>query len=292
MVDRSRFYGTMIVILIVFLGSIVIGYSDYRIFSEKVGKLNANDLSIKSFAVYYGSQVNNTIIRNLNNKSLVILQPDVFSSKNLSLIHSIKIAYIDLGEYDAAFPNLLNNSTVKSIEIGYDYNWSQPIINISSPIWLNYIREEMNYSISIGFNGFLFDDLDVIQEFPQEFNGFINIIKEISSEYRNEILIVNRGFNLIPYIHQYIQGVLYEDFGTFFNFTNFTSGYYSFLNNSQIGNLTNRTDMIKSYGLFVLGLGYSPNPYAFNDPYTRFVEYLGSSLSVPTFVSNVNLTYV
>lgn len=248
--------------------------------------------NISTFAVYYGSELNVSDIEFLNEFNLVILQPDAFSGNNLSLIHSIKIAYIDLGEYDGAFPNFLNNSTVSTIEIGYDYNWSQPIVNVSSPIWINYIREEINYSIALGFNGFLFDDLDVVQEYPQEFNGFIKIIKIISEEYPNEIIIVNRGFELLPYIHYFINGVLYEDFGTYYNFINSSYGYYSFLNYSQIKNLTNRIELIKTYGLFVLGLGYSPHPYSIGDPFTNFVKILGNELNVPTFVSNVNLTYL
>lgn len=292
LVSRLKFYGTIIVVSIILLGTIQIFHIYNVTITGSKGKLNDRSLNVKSFAVYYGSKVNVSIIRSLNNYSIVILQPDVFSQQNLSSIKSIKIAYIDLGEYDAAFPNYLNNSTVSSIEIGYDYNWSQPIINISSRLWVNYIREEINYSIAIGFNGILFDDLDVVQSYPQEFNGFINIIRNISQEYPNEILIVNRGFSLIPFIHHYIQGVLYEDFGTFYNFTSFSNGNYSFLNNSQLNNLTSRIRMIKSYGLFVLGLGYSPNPYSSNDPYTKVVEQLGVDLNVPTYVSNVNLNYI
>lgn len=287
----------VLIVVIVILSSFVLS-GHILIFKNKnkISPLESflyrgEQIKINSFAVYYGSNNNSSVINYLNQFSAVVLQPDSFSRANLSSIRAFKIAYIDLGEFDNQTPpNCTINAS--SIEIGYDFNWSQPIINISSPIWFKYIRCEIKYANSIGFQGILFDDLDVVQDYPFEINGFINIVNAMTIEFPDLVFGVNRGFQLIPYIHRDLGFVLYEDFGTFFNFTNGSLGSYSYLNSSQLGNLSSRVQMLKNYSLAIFGLGYSPNPYKIGDPYTEFVDTLGIRYGVITYLSNVTLSYI
>lgn len=238
--------------------------------------------NVKNFAVYYGSAVNSSIISYLNNFGLDILQPDIFSSSNLSQINSIKIAYIDLGEFDGT---ILGNYSinVSSIAIGYDSDWNQTIVNVSSPIWVKFIMYMVNQSISLGYNGVLFDDLDVVEQFPLELQGFINIITEIRDHFPSIIIGVNRGFDVIPYIYKEINFVMIEDFGSYYDFNNSS---YQYLNSSQISNLTYRTNYFKSLGIKVFGLGYSTQP--FDSMYSYDID-LGLKLQVPVYVSNIML---
>ncbi|MGC9166195.1 MAG: hypothetical protein ACP5GR_00855 [Thermoplasmata archaeon] len=240
------------------------------------------NLNVSNFSVYYGS-VNDSIINYLNKYDLVILQHWAVSSYNLSKIKAIKIAYIDLGEYDnSTYPNCTINLT--GIVIGYDNQWNQPIVNVSSQKWINYTICRVKYDIKLGFNGVMFDDLDVVEEYPWEASGFIKIISLIRQEFKNIYIGINRGFELIKNVSEYINFVLYEDFGTYYNFN---SNGYNFLNFSQLENLSNNINEIKSYGIQVLALGYSPADCNY---YTYFDSYIANKLNVPLYIGNWNLT--
>jgi len=255
-----------------------------HIFKAKTSiPIENNSLYINNFSVYYGSIVNQSIINELNNYSLVILQHWAFTKQELSEIKSIKIAYIDLGEYDnSTYPNCTINLT--GIVIGKDSQWNQTIVNVSSPQWINYTVCRVKYDISMGFNGVMFDDIDVVEQYPWEAQSMIKIISIIHQDFPNLIIGVNRGFELINNIYSYIKFVLYEDFGTFYNFT---SNSYEFLNESEIIHLENLTNEIKSLGLTVLGLGYSPEVCSY---YTYYDYQLGKELDVPVYISNWNLS--
>jgi len=241
-------------------------------------------LNVRNFSVYYGSS-NDSVIKILNNFDMVILQHWAFSKNNLSEIRGIKIAYIDLGEFDnSTYPNCTINLT--GIVIGYDREWNQTIVNVSSPKWVNYTICRVRYDINQGFNGVLFDDLDVVEQYPWEASGMIKIISEIHRDFPGIYIGVNRGFELIKNISGYINFVLYEDFGTYYNFT---SGGYEFMNNSELTNLKNTVDFIKSTGLEVLGLGYAPNEC---DYFDYFDYNLGRDMGIPVYISNVNLSSI
>ena len=242
-----------------------------------------NNLSINNFSVYYGSNLNQSIINELNNYNLVILQHWAATKENLSEIKSIKIAYMDLGEYDnSSYPNCTINLT--GIVIGYDSQWNQTIVNVSSPKWINYTICRVKYDISMGFEGVMFDDIDVVEQYPWETQPMIKIISIIHNDFPNLIIGVNRGFEIVNNISNYIKFVLYEDFGTFYNFT---SNSYEFLNESEIVNVKNLTNEMKSLGLIVLGLGYSPGECSY---YTYYDYKLGKELGIPVYTSNWNLS--
>ena len=272
----------VIIILIIFI-----------LFSETYQNINLDikdnnkifknlSLNVSNFSVYYGS-VNDSIINYLNRFDLVILQHWAVSSYNLSKIKAIKIAYIDLGEYDnSTYPNCTINLT--GIVIGYDNQWNQPIVNVSSQKWINYTICRVKYDLNLGFNGVMFDDLDVVEQYPWEASGFIKIISLVRQEFKNIYIGINRGFELIKNVSKYINFVLYEDFGTYYNFT---SNGYNFLNFSQLENVSNNINEIKSYGIQVLALGYSPAECNY---YTYFDSYIANKLNVPLYISNWNLT--
>jgi len=277
---------TMEVIFIIIL--ITIAFLIYSAISnefyQKTRGINSNSLSnIKNFAVYYGYNINETVLNYLNEFNMVIVQPDAFSVSNLSALNSIKIAYIDLGEYDSSN---LGNFTINNsaIAIGYDSQWNQTIVNVSSNLWNEYILNMVNQSLKLGFNGVLFDDLDVVEQYPWEYNSFVDIISNVSHAFPKAIIGVNRGFELLKSITKYVNFVLYEDFGSLYNFS---TDSYQILNISQRNNLTNSLEMIHSLGMYVLGLGYSalPHDYIYNYD-TELAKYY----NIPIYISNITLS--
>lgn len=274
-----------VIFIIILITTAFLIYSDIsNEFYPKTRGINSNSLSnIKNFAVYYGYNINETILNYLNEFNMVIVQPDAFSISNLSALNSIKIAYIDLGEYDGSN---LGNFTINSstIAIGYDSQWNQTIVNVSSNLWNEYILNMVNQSLKLGFNGVLFDDLDVVEQYPWEYNSFVDIISNVSHAFPNAIIGVNRGFELLKSITKYVNFVLYEDFGSLYNFS---TDSYQILNISQRNNLTNNLEIIHSLGLYVLGLGYSalPHDYIYN-----YDTELSKYYNIPIYISNITLS--
>jgi len=238
---------------------------------------------VKNFAVYYGYNINNTVLNYLNKFNMVIVQPDAFSLSNISSLSPIKIAYIDLGEYDGT---CLGNFTINAskIAIGYDSQWNQTIVNASSDLWNEYILNMVNQSLKLGFNGVLFDDLDVVEQYPWEYNSLVDIISNVSHTFPHLIIGVNRGFEMLKSLTNYVNFVLYEDFGSYYNFS---TDSYQIMNASQIDNLTYNLEMIHSLKMKVFGLGYSlsPNDYIYN-----YDLELGNANNIPVYIGNITLS--
>lgn len=233
----------------------------------------------EDFAVYYGDIVNAQVINYLNRFRLVILEPWAFNSSELAKINGIKIAYIDLGEYDNSSCSCSVN--VSSVTIGYDAMWNQAIVNVSSPVWQKYIICEVRDAIKEGFQGILFDDIDVAEQYPTVSHGIITVLRDVREMYPNAIIGVNRGFVLIQNISPYINFLLYEDYGTMVT----GSGKLAFVQN--LSSIVNMTSLVKHYNITVLALAYAYHP---GDAYYVFSSDLAQKEGVPLYITNWNVT--
>lgn len=230
-----------------------------------------------SFAVYYGC-VNSTVIQELNNFSWVIIDPTQVNSSQLEQIKALKIAYLDLGEL--ANMSLGNLTPPTNVTIGYDQQWDQYIVNISSPAWEKYIESQVSVVMNMGFQGVMFDDVDVVEQYPFTAQGVISVINWTRSHYPHAIIGINRGFAVVSNVSGVINFVLFEDYGT----QVISPEQISFTNSTCV---TEETQILRNYNLTVLALGYANVP---GDMYWKTVKDLASSEGVPSFVSNWNLS--
>ncbi|MBB5253532.1 endo alpha-1,4 polygalactosaminidase [Sulfurisphaera ohwakuensis] len=267
-----------LLLLTLFLVSIISAYIYLKVSNETKPTQSVKVIEPK-FTVYYGC-INSTIIQVLNNFSWVIIDPTQVNSSQLNQIKAVKIAYIDLGEL--ANMSLGNLTPHTNVTIGYDQLWDQYIVNISSPSWQKYIESQVTTVISMGFQGVMFDDVDVVEQYPFVTQGIISIINWTRSHYPNIIIGINRGFSLIENISKMINFVLFEDYGT----QVISPGQISFSNSSFV---IQETKLLKSYNLTVLALGYANYP---GDIYWNTVKSLAASEGVSSFVGNWNLSVI
>ncbi|BFI76763.1 endo alpha-1,4 polygalactosaminidase [Sulfurisphaera ohwakuensis] len=267
-----------LLLLTLFLVSIVSAYIYLKVSNEAKPTQSVKVIEPK-FAVYYGC-INSTIIQVLNNFSWVIIDPTQVNSSQLNQIKAVKIAYIDLGEL--ANMSLGNLTPPTNVTIGYDQLWDQYIVNISSPSWQKYIESQVTTVISMGFQGVMFDDVDVVEQYPFVTQGIISIINWTRSHYPNIIIGINRGFSLVENISKMINFVLFEDYGT-----QVVSPGQIFFSNSSF--VIQETKLLKSYNLTVLALGYANYP---GDIYWNTVKSLAASEGVSSFVGNWNLSVI
>jgi hypothetical protein len=208
---------------------------------------------------------------------LVIIDPTQVNSTSLSQVRATKIAYLDLGEL--ANMSLGSCFLSSNVTLGYDTQWNQSIVNVSSPAWESYIECQVRYVMSTGFQGVMFDDVDVAEQYLQTERGIISVIHWVREEYPNAIMGVNRGFQVLPNVSHLINFVLFEDYGT----RVVSPNNVSFANFTQVENLT---AYVRSYNVTVLAMGYALHPY---DVYYNMVKDLAQEESVPSFVTNWNV---
>ncbi len=269
-------------ILTLILASLILACTYLKIILNHEVKLPATSGTESrgpSFAVYYGS-INSTIIQELNNFSWVIIDPTQINASQLEQIRAVKIAYLDMGEL--ANMSLGNLTPPTNVAIGYDQQWGQYIVNVSSPAWERYVESQVATVMSMGFQGVMFDDVDVVEQYPFTANGVISIINWTRSHYPHALIGINRGFAVVGNVSGMISFVLFEDYGTQVA----SPGEIAFSNSTFVAE---ETQILKGYNLTVLALGYADNP---GDIYWKTVKSLAASEGVPSFVSNWNLSVI
>ncbi|MGC8593936.1 MAG: hypothetical protein ACP5LF_06595 [Nitrososphaeria archaeon] len=238
-----------------------------------------NKGGVFTFAVYYGSAINKKVIDYLNSFNMVILEPWAFNTSELAHIRAIKIAYIDLGEFDNGSSCCKVN--VSAVEIGYDSMWGQPVVNASSPIWQQYIMCEVNSVMKKGFQGVLFDDIDVAEQYPSVSHGIITIIKDVRQLYPAAVIGVNRGFVIFQNVSPYINFIMYEDYGT----QVVGPGQIAFVQNTN--RIYSLTETIRHYNVTLIALAYAQYP---GDVYYSYASYLACAEGVPIYITNWDAT--
>ena len=66
--------------------------------------------------------------------------------------------------------------------------------------------------------GSFLDNLDIVDNYPFMKNCVIKLIRDIRRKYPG-IIVVNRGFTIVEDIAPYVDAVLFEDFGTYYDFS-------------------------------------------------------------------------
>ncbi|AEF96358.1 endo alpha-1,4 polygalactosaminidase [Methanotorris igneus] len=213
-----------------------------------------NKLNIDNFWVYYGS--NN--IEKLSRYDLVIIEPYNYKKEDIQKLKSLNpnikvIAYLSIGEVSKDRPYF---KECQKIIVGKNQNWNSYYINISSPIWQKIILNEVKKFKNMGFDGVFLDTVDSAIYTNQK-KEVIELIKKIRQENSNILIIQNRGFEVVDKTAPYIDGVLFEDFTTYYDFKNKKAYYWkgSDLNwiNAQSEKLKN---LKEKYNLVILTLDY------------------------------------
>ena len=213
-----------------------------------------NNLNINNFWVYYGS--NN--IEKLSKYDLVIIEPYNYKKDDIQKLKSLNpnikvIAYLSIGEVSKSRPYY---NDVKDISIGKNQNWGSYYINIKSPKWHNILLNEITKFKNMGFDGVFLDTVDSAI-YSNQNDETILLIKEIREKNPNLIIIQNRGFEIVDKTAPYINGVLFEDFTTTYDFKHKKAHFWENNDLKWVNNQANNLKYLKDkYGIIVLTLDY------------------------------------
>ncbi|EHP87388.1 endo alpha-1,4 polygalactosaminidase [Methanotorris formicicus] len=246
-----------------------------------------NKLNINNFWVYYGS--NN--IEKLSKYDLVIVEPYNYNKEDIQKLKSLNpnikvIAYLSIGEVDKDRPYF---KECQKIIVGKNQNWKSYYVNVSSPTWQKIMLNEVKKFKDMGFDGVFLDTVDSAIYTNQK-NEVIELVKKIRIENPNIIIIQNRGFEVVDKTAPYIDGFLFEDFTTYYDFENKKAYYWkgSDLNwiNAQSEKLKN---LKEKYGIVVLTLDYVNNDDEMIKNSIKHAEKYGF---IPMITNNINLNSI
>jgi hypothetical protein len=170
--------------------------------------------SLRSVAFFYGSAVP---VEQLARFDAVVLEPDApFDPVANASTGPTWYAYVSVGEVTtdrAYFPSI-----PKQWLAGRNAVWKGAVIDQSAPGWPEFFVERIIAPLwARGYRGFFLDTLDSYQliaktdaERAQQLAGLVASIRAIKARYPDARLILNRGFEILPEVHDAVTAVAFE----------------------------------------------------------------------------------
>lgn len=93
-------------------------------------------------------------------------------------------------------------------------NWKSWFVDAGNPVWQAMILEEAGRILDYGVDGLFMDTLDTVDIANNTIGGMADLVKKLKETYPEAKLVANRGFTVLPYISQYIDGLMFESFNT------------------------------------------------------------------------------
>jgi polysaccharide biosynthesis protein PelA len=179
----------------------------------------------KQWVVYYGSELPASSFRDYD---IVVFDREKHPSiQNLKSEGKVVLGYISVGEAESYRSDY---EQVKATHALLEENPNWPghfAVDVRKPEWTQYLVEEVvPQVIKAGFHGIFVDTLDSVEDLevkdPQKYQGMTvaaaNVIKAIRLHYPNLRIMINRGFNVMPYIAQDVDYLLAEGVLSNYNF--------------------------------------------------------------------------
>lgn len=170
--------------------------------------------SLPSFALYYGKT---PPVELLSAYDAAVIEPDSgFNPRAHPLPHTTWFAYASVGEvlpsrsYYAALP--------KTWLAGHNEAWASRVVDQSQPDWPAwFVDHVIAPQWDKGYRGFFLDTLDSWQlvaktdsDRARQQAGLIAVIRAIKARYPEAKLIFNRGFEILPQVHDLVYAVAFE----------------------------------------------------------------------------------
>lgn len=167
-----------------------------------------------SVAFFYGGQVP---VAALSEFDAVVVEPDSgFDPEAQHGGHTAWFAYVSVGEvtpqrpYYAAMP--------KEWLVGHNAAWESKVVDQDAPGWpAFYVKQVIAPLWRKGYRGFFLDTLDSYQliaktdaDRQRQQAGLVAVIRAIKARYPRAMLMFNRGFEILPQVHELVYAVAFE----------------------------------------------------------------------------------
>jgi hypothetical protein len=167
-----------------------------------------------SFALYYGS---NPPVELLSAYDAAVIEPESgFNPLAHRVPHTTWFAYASVGEVLPSSSYYLD--LPKTWFAGQNQSWGSRIVDQTQPGWpAFYVDHVIKPLWDKGYRGFFLDTLDSWQlvaktdeERARQQAGLVAVIRAIKGRYPDAKLIFNRGFEILPQVHDLVYAVAFE----------------------------------------------------------------------------------
>jgi len=167
-----------------------------------------------SFALYYG---NDPPVELLSAYDIAVIEPDSgFDPRLHALAQTTWLAYASVGEvqpsrsYYTALP--------KAWLAGSNEAWASRVVDQSQPGWPAFFVDHVIAPLwEKGYRGFFLDTLDSYHLYAKtdeartkQQAGLVAVIRAIKARYPDAKLVFNRGFEILPQVHDLAYAVAFE----------------------------------------------------------------------------------
>ncbi|WP_241014961.1 bifunctional glycoside hydrolase 114/ polysaccharide deacetylase family protein [Burkholderia sp. Ac-20379] len=167
-----------------------------------------------SFALYYGKR---PPVELLSAYDAAVIEPDSgFDPRMHPMQHTTWFAYASVGE---VLPSRDYYKDIpKSWFAGSNTTWASRVIDQSQPEWPAFFVDRVIRPLwEKGYRGFFLDTLDSYQlaattpeARARQEAGMVAVIRAIRAKYPTAKLILNRGFEILPQVHDQVYAVAFE----------------------------------------------------------------------------------
>lgn len=219
-------------------------------------------VSAERVAFYYGREVPESRI----DQDWIVLQPDQVDSGALGRLQARgtrPIAYLSVGEvaHSAAEHVQVREEWV----IGHNAGWASDVLDIRRrdvQQWL--VDSQAGAAWSQGYRGFFLDTLDsyrlaAIDDKALQEKAFqaalVSIVRQLDQRYPDAVILLNRGFDIVPAAHRWIDGIAFESLYSRYDVAN--DRYESVPEADRQWLLGKVQPLREAYGLPVVAIDYT-----------------------------------
>ena len=244
--------------------------------------------SRRSFIVYYGDEWNPL----LTEFDVAVVSPLFEYVDRLNEAGVLTVGYLSLCTVGGWEP--WSGSVKDEWVVGFWEEWGERVVNVCEPGWRRVLLEEaVPFLLDRGFRGVMLDNADMVDRYPWMRSSMVELVESIREKYPDLYIIQNRGFSILNETCRYVDALLFEDFGTTYDFE---TGSYRPLTWGELRETMRNATMVRELcgdGVEVFALAYAdPENRLTMRLYMALVGRLASAYGFVPYVSDLNLTYV
>jgi polysaccharide biosynthesis protein PelA len=209
---------------------------------------------IQDYVVYYGAGE----LSMLSRFDLAIIDPSTLNRDDVLKLRSrgtIVVGYLSVGEIDAGDPRLTNGTVPRSWILGRNPNWGSLYVDASKQGWRELMWSEAEEMImEYRFDGVFLDTVDTATDVrPRSVPGMAELVNGMKVACPDAVVIQNRGFGLVDLTGPNIDGVMFEDLSTSYDFDK--AEYLRI--EPDLATVATLQDVHARYGVQILSLDYA-----------------------------------
>jgi uncharacterized protein (TIGR01370 family) len=209
--------------------------------------------SVRNYVVYYGAGRLDDLAR----FDLAIIDPSTLTPDEVVELESrgtLVVGYLSVGEISPNDPWITDGTVPKSWILGRNRNWGSLFVDAGQQGWRDLMTAETGKLIDYGFDGVFLDTVDTATDVePTSVPGMISLIEGLRAAYPDALLVQNRGFEIAEQVAGSIDGVMFEDLSTSYDFDTLT-----YLRVDNGGEADRMVALHDRTGLPILSLDYAP----------------------------------